>query len=240
MVGASKVVRDITERKKAEAALKSAAEEAEAANRERLQLLESERAARSQAERASRMKDEFLATLSHELRSPLNAVLGWAQILRTGKLKVEELKHGLDTIERNARAQAQIIEDLLDMSRIISGKVRLAVEQIDLPAVLNESIDTVRATANAKGIRLQSVVDPRGRPISADPNRLQQVFWNLLNNAIKFTPEGGQVQVLLERVKSHIEVSVSDTGEGIAPGSCLMCSTVFNRGTRRQLVAMAD
>ena len=217
VVGASKVVRDITERKKAEAALKNAAEEAEAANRERLQLLESERAARSQAERASRMKDEFLATLSHELRSPLNAVLGWTQILRTGKLNVEELNHGLDTIERNARAQAQIIEDLLDMSRIISGKVRLAVEQIDLPAVLNESIDTVRATANAKSIRLQSVVDPRGGPISADPDRLQQVFWNLLNNAIKFTPEGGQVQVLLERVKSHIEVSVSDTGEGIAP-----------------------
>ena len=217
VVGASKVARDITERKKAEAALKKAAEEAEAANRERLQLLDSERAARSQAERASRMKDEFLATLSHELRTPLNAVLGWAHILRTGKPKVDELKQGLDTIERNARAQAQIIEDLLDMSRIISGKVRLDVEQIDLPAVLNESIDTVRATAEAKGIRLQSLVDPRAGPISGDPDRLQQVFWNLLNNAIKFTPKGGQVQVLLERVNSHIEVSVIDTGEGIAP-----------------------
>ena len=217
VVGASKVARDITERKKAEAALKKAAEEAEAANRERLQLLDSEREARSQAERASRMKDEFLATLSHELRTPLNAVLGWAHILRTGKLQVDELKQGLDTIERNARVQAQIIEDLLDMSRIISGKVRLDVEQIDLPAVLNESIDTVRATAEAKGIRLQAVVDPRAGPISGDPDRLQQVFWNLLNNAIKFTPKGGQVQVLLERVNSHIEVSVIDTGEGIAP-----------------------
>ncbi len=140
------------------------------------------------------MKDEFLATLSHELRTPLNAVLGWAHILRTGKLQGDELKQGLDAIERNARVQAQIIEDLLDMSRIISGKVRLDVEQIDLPAVLNESIDTVRATAEAKGIRLQALVDPRAGPISGDPDRLQQVFWNLLNNAIKFTPKGGQVR----------------------------------------------
>ena len=217
VVGASKVLRDTTERKKAEAALKKAVEELEAANRERLHLLESEREARSQAERASRMKDEFLATLSHELRTPLNAVLGWAHILRTGKLQVDELKQGLDSIERNARVQAQIIEDLLDMSRIISGKVRLEVQQIDLPAVVNESIDTVRATAEAKGISLHAVVDPRAGPISGDPDRLQQVFWNLLNNAIKFTPKGGQVQVLLERVNSRIEVSVIDTGEGIAP-----------------------
>ena len=130
-------------------------EEAETANRERLHLLDSEREARSQAERANRMKDEFLATLSHELRTPLNAVLGWANILRLGKLQGEELKQGLDTIERNARVQAQIIEDLLDMSRIISGKVRLDVQQIDLPAVLNESIETLRATAEAKGVRLQ-------------------------------------------------------------------------------------
>ena len=203
VVGASKVARDITERKQAEAALKEAVEELEAA--------------RSQAERANRMKDEFLATLSHELRTPLNAVLGWAHILRTGKPQGDELKQGLDAIERNARAQAQIIEDLLDMSRIISGKVRLDVEQIDLPAVLNESIDTVRATAEAKGIRLHTLVDPRAGPISGDPDRLLQVFWNLLNNAIKFTPKGGQVEVLLERVNSHVEVSVIDTGEGIAP-----------------------
>ena len=217
VIGASKVARDITERKNAEAALKKAMVEAEAANRERLHLLDSEREARSRAERASRMKDEFLATLSHELRTPLNAVLGWAHILRIGKLQRDELKQGLDTIERNARVQAQIIEDLLDMSRIISGKVRLDVEQIDLPAVLNESIDTVRATAEAKGIRLQAVVNPLAGPISGDADRLQQVFWNLLNNALKFTPSGGQVQVLLERVNSRIEVSVIDTGEGIAP-----------------------
>ena len=217
VVGASKVLRDITERKKAEEALKNAVAEVEAANRERLHLLESEREARSQAERASRMKDEFLATLSHELRTPLNAVMGWAHILRIGKLQVDELKQGLDAIERNARVQAQIIEDLLDMSRIISGKVRLDVQQLDLPAVLNESIDTIRATAEAKGIRLRAVVDPRAGPVSGDPDRLQQIFWNLLNNAIKFTSKGGQVQVLLERVNSRVEVSVIDTGEGIAP-----------------------
>ena len=185
-----------------------------AALREAVEELE---AARSQAERANRMKDEFLATLSHELRTPLNAVLGWAHILRIGKLQGDELKQGLGAIERNARAQAQIIEDLLDMSRIISGKVRLDVEQVDLPAVLSEAIDTIRATAEAKGIRRHALVDPRAGPISGDPDRLQQVFWNLLNNAIKFTPKGGQVEVLLERVNSHIEVSVIDTGEGIAP-----------------------
>ena len=151
-------------------------EKAEKANNERLQLLDSERDARARAELASRMKDEFLATLSHELRTPLNAVLGWAQILQTGKLQDEELNQGLDAIERNARAQAQIIEDLLDMSRIISGKMRLDVAQIDLSAVLNESIDTVRAAAEAKGIQLQVMIDHRVGPISGDADRLRQVF----------------------------------------------------------------
>src|SRR4029077_66162 len=126
------------------------------ANRERLRLLDSEREARSQAERASRMKDEFVATLSHELRTPLNAVLGWVHILRNGKLQIDEIKAGLDTIERNAHVQAQIIEDLLDMSRIISGKIRLESRQMDLPTVVNQSIETIGATAHAKGIRLQS------------------------------------------------------------------------------------
>jgi PAS domain S-box-containing protein len=217
VVGASKVARDITEQKKAEEALKKAMEEAHAANRERLHLLDSEREARSQAERANHIKDEFLATLSHELRTPLNAVLGWVHILRLGKLQGEELQQWLNTIERNARAQAQIIEDLLDMSRIIAGKVRLDVQRVDLSAVLNESIETLRAAAEGKGVRLQAIVDPFAGPISGDPNRLQQVFWNLLNNAIKFTSKGGKVQVLLERVGSHVEVSVIDTGEGIAP-----------------------
>jgi PAS domain S-box-containing protein len=204
VIGASKVARDISERKKAEEALKKAMEEAEAANRERLQLLDSEREARSQAERASRMKDEFLATLSHELRTPLNAVLGWA-------------KQGLDIIGRNAQVQAQIIEDLLDMSRIISGKVRLDVQWIELSSVLNESIETLRSTAQAKGVYLQAWLDPFARPISGDPNRLQQIFWNLLNNAIKFTPKEGKVEVLLKHASTEVQVSVIDTGEGIAP-----------------------
>ena len=182
-----------------------------------LHLLESERAARTEAERTSRLKDEFLATLSHELRTPLNAILGWTQVLRDGHADAEDLAHGLGTIERNARAQTQIIEDLLEMSRIISGKVRLDVQRIDLAPVVQASIDTVLPAAEAKGVRLQVVLDPAARPVSGDPSRLQQVFWNLLSNAIKFTPRGGRVQVVLERVNSHLEVSVIDTGEGIAP-----------------------
>ena len=203
VVGASKIARDITERKKVEAALKEANE--------------SERQARSEAERANRLKDEFLAMLSHELRTPLNAVLGWAKLLQIGKPEVEELKQGLQTIERNAQVQAQIIEDLLEMSRITSGKVRLDVRRIDLRSILHRSFETISPTAQAKGIQLKLVTDPRAEPISGDPDRLQQVFWNLLDNAIKFTPPGGEVLVLLKRVDSHIEVSVIDTGDGIAP-----------------------
>jgi PAS domain S-box-containing protein len=217
VVGASKVARDITERKTSEQALKEAMQQADLANRERLQLLDSERDARSQAERANRVKDEFLATLSHELRTPLNAVLGWTNILLRGNIQSEELKQGLVTIERNARIQAQIIEDLLDMSRIISGKVRLEVQETDLSAVLNESIETLRVTAEAKSVQLRAAMGPFAGPISGDPNRLRQVFWNVLHNAIKFTPSGGEVQVRLARVGSEVEVSVSDSGEGIAP-----------------------
>jgi PAS domain S-box-containing protein len=217
VVGASKIARDITDRKLSEEALREAQKAAEAAKADRERLLESERAARSEAERASYMKDEFLATLSHELRTPLNAVLGWATALRAGHFPTEELEQGLETIERNARVQAQIIEDLLDMSRIISGKVRLDVQRVDLPAVVAAAIDTVRASASAKGVRLQTIIDPLNAPVTGDPNRLQQVFWNLLSNAIKFTPKGGRVQVLLERVDSHVEVSIIDTGEGISP-----------------------
>jgi signal transduction histidine kinase len=133
---------------------------------------------------------------------------------------------GLDAIDRNARVQAQIIDDLLDMSRIISGKVRLDVQPLDLPAVVLEAVDTVRATASAKNIRLQTVIDPLNASILGDPNRLQQVFWNLLNNAIKFTPKGGRVQVLLQRINSHVDVSVVDTGEGISPE---FLPYIFNR-----------
>ena len=172
--------------------------------------------AKNEAERSSRMKDEFLATLSHELRTPLNAILGWSQVLRDNHADPADLAQGLATIERNARAQTQIIENLLDMSRIISGKVRLDVQRIDLAPALEAAIETMRPAADAKGIRLQSVLDPVARPVSGDPNRLQQVFWNLLSNAIKFTPKGGREQVVLERVNSHLEVSVIDSGEGIA------------------------
>jgi PAS domain S-box-containing protein len=217
IVGASKIARDITDKKAADRALNEARKMAEVANAERERLLESERAARSEAEKASRMKDEFLATLSHELRTPLNAVLGWASALRMCRPKTEDLAEGLETIERNARVQAQLIDDLLDMSRIISGKVRLDVQRLDLPAIVAASVETVRGSAAAKGVRLQAVIDPLNAPVSGDPNRLQQVFWNLLSNAIKFTPKDGRIEVLLERVNSHVEVSVIDTGEGITP-----------------------
>ena len=195
---------DITDRKRAE--------------EEREKLLASERSARSQAEHISRMKDEFLATLSHELRTPLSAILGWSQIINRPSTKPEDISQGLDVIQRNARAQAQIIEDLLDMSRIISGKVRLDVQRLDLATIVQTAVDTARPTADTKGVRLQSVIDPlQGIVVSGDANRLQQVLWNLLSNAIKFTPRDGRVQVLVERVNSHIEISVIDTGEGISP-----------------------
>ncbi len=184
---------------------------------EREKLLQSEQAARVEAERASQMKDEFLANLSHELRTPLNAIIGWSQILRGNPSDADDLAMGLETIERNARVQAQIIDDLLDMSRIISGKIRMDVQRVDLPPVVQAAVDTARPAAEAKGVRLQIVMDSMTSHISGDPSRLQQILWNLLSNAIKFTPRGGRVQVLLERVNSHVEISVIDTGEGIKP-----------------------
>jgi PAS domain S-box-containing protein len=188
------------------------------AESQRDDLLQAERAARTAAERASLLKDEFLATLSHELRSPLNGILGWSQIMLKDKSNAEIIAQGLEVIERSARAQAEIIEDLLDMSRIISGKVRLDVQRVDLSSVARAAVETARPTAEAKGVRLQTDIDPQnGLWVSGDVNRLQQVLWNLLSNAVKFTPKGGRVQVLLERVNSHLELSVIDTGEGIRP-----------------------
>jgi PAS domain S-box-containing protein len=226
VIGASKIARDITDRKLAEAALKAAQKSAEAANAEKARLLESERLARAEAERASRIKDEFLATLSHELRTPLNAVLGWSTILRGKENLDQEMTQALETIDRNARIQGQIIEDLLDMSRIISGKVRLDVQPLDLPGILLEAVNTMRASATTKGVRLQTVIDPLNATILGDPNRLQQIFWNLLSNSIKFTPKHGRIQVLLQRINSHVEVSVIDTGEGISPD---FLPYIFNR-----------
>jgi PAS domain S-box-containing protein len=189
------------------------------AERERSALLGSERAARGEAERAGRTKDEFLATLSHELRTPLNAILGWSQVMRRGKMSAEDLKEGLDVIERNARAQTKLIEDLLDMSRIISGKVRLDVQTVEPMAFVEAAIETMRPAAEAKEIKLEKLLDPTAGPIAGDPNRLQQVVWNLIANAVKFTPTGGKVQILLEKVDSQVLISVADTGIGIAPQS---------------------
>ncbi|HWE04525.1 MAG TPA: ATP-binding protein [Tepidisphaeraceae bacterium] len=183
----------------------------------RAALLEAERMARAEAERAGRMKDEFLATLGHELRTPLNAILGWAQILKLNLSDAADVAEGIAVIDRNARAQTQIIEDLLDMSRIISGKVRLDVQRVDLAATVQAAVDTVKPAADAKGVRLHVVLDPLAGAVSGDPSRLQQVFWNLLSNSVKFSPRGSRVQVLLERVNSHLEVSVIDSGEGIKP-----------------------
>lgn len=184
---------------------------------QREEVLASERAARSEAERAGRMKDEFLATLSHELRTPLNAIVGWCSLLQGAPADDAELAQGLETIERNARAQTRIIEDLLDMSRIISGKIRLDVRQCDLGEIVQAAVDTVRPTAEAKKISLRSLLDFRLGPLSADPSRLQQIFWNLLTNAIKFTPQGGTVKVTLQQVNSHAQVCVADSGDGIRP-----------------------
>lgn len=181
------------------------------------QLYEQTKAAREQAEEASRLKDEFLATISHELRTPLNAMLGWSRMLRSGKLDERTNQRAVETIERNAIAQAQLIEDLLDVSRIISGKMRLDVQPVDLAPTIQAAVESVRLAADAKGIHLNVVLDPRAGPVSGDPTRLQQIVWNLLSNAIKFTPKDGRVQVRLERVNSHLEIRVADTGIGISP-----------------------
>jgi PAS domain S-box-containing protein len=204
------VIEDITRRKEAEAALHVAADE-------RRMLLESERAARTAAEHISGVKDEFLATLSHELRTPLTAILGWAQLLRSGPSDETAYLRGLATIERNARLQAQLIEDLLDMSRIAAGKLRLDVQSLRPASVVEAAVETLRPAADAKAITFEALLDPTAGPVLGDPGRLQQVMWNLLSNAIKFTPKGGTVQVVLERVSSHIEISVADTGAGIKP-----------------------
>jgi PAS domain S-box-containing protein len=200
MVG---ITLDITDRKQAEA------------ERERL-LAEAQRA-KLEAEAANRMKDDFLATLSHELRTPLNAILGWAKVLRMAPLDVAEMEEGLAAIERNSVAQAQIIEDLLDISRIVSGNFRLEVQRVNLPEVIEAALDAVSPAASARNIRVHKVLDSIAGPVSGDAARLQQIVWNLLSNAVKFTPKGGNVHVLLERVNSHVEISVIDNGMGIKP-----------------------
>ena len=188
-----------------------------AADEEKRQLLSREQAAREEAERASRIKDEFLATLSHELRTPLNAILGWAQLLTHGRNDPKMLDEGLEVIERNARVQTQIISDLLDMSRIISGKVRLDMQRVDPGTMIQAAVDAVRPSADVKGVQIRVLIDSLAGPVTADPSRLQQVVWNLVSNSIKFTPPGGKIEVRLERANSHLEITVVDTGEGIDP-----------------------
>src|SRR5438046_2388111 len=159
--------------------------------------MEVERRQRAEVERIGRVKDEFLANLSHELRTPLNAILGWSQLLSSGKSSSKEITEGLEIIQRNALVQGQLIEDLLDMSRIVSGKLRLNVQRVEMPAVIALAVESVQLAAQARGVRLEVVVDPIAGPVTGDPHRMQQVVWNLLTNAIKFTPRGGKVQVVL-------------------------------------------
>jgi len=168
------------------------------------------------ARAANQLKDEFLATLSHELRTPLNAILGYARLVQSGVLPRERQARAFGTIERNATALTQIIEDILDVSRIIAGKVRLNIQPIDLPDVIKNSVEALLPAADAKQIRVQTILDPAASPVSGDPDRLQQIVWNLVSNAVKFTPKGGTIQVRLERVNSHVELTVSDTGIGIS------------------------
>jgi signal transduction histidine kinase/ActR/RegA family two-component response regulator len=189
----------------------------QATSAERQDLLTRERAARDEAERLSALKDEFLATLSHELRTPLNAILGWASMLQRGGRDDETARRGLETIERNARAQGQLIDDLLDMSRIISGNLRLDVQLLEPEKVVEAAIGTVHPAAVAKKIDLRVDVVRGLGTVLADPNRLQQVMWNLLSNAVKFTPNGGMVQVMLGRDGQDVVIRVADSGIGIAP-----------------------
>jgi signal transduction histidine kinase/ActR/RegA family two-component response regulator len=187
------------------------------AREEREQLLRSERAARRDAEANSRLKDEFLATVSHELRTPLTAILGWAQLLRRGVPDAQIAAHALEVIERNGQAQLHLVEDLLDVSRIISGKLLLDVRPVDLSSVIAAALEAARPAAESKGVELRCALDPEAGTVVGDADRLQQIVWNLVNNAVKFTPAGGRVEVRLARASSAVEIGVSDTGIGIEP-----------------------
>jgi PAS domain S-box-containing protein len=203
VIGFSVVIRDRTAWKQAQQELDT--------------LLERERTVRHEAEQASRLKDEFLATLSHELRSPLNAIVGWVHIARRHAGDNAELARSLDTIERNVRAQTQIVNDLLDMSRIMTGQVRLDMQTLDLRDAVSNAVEAVRPAADLKRVRIEKALDANIGWTRVDPARLQQVLWNLLANAVKFTPPGGRVRVALERANAHAEIIIQDSGVGIAP-----------------------
>jgi PAS domain S-box-containing protein len=205
VIGASKIARDITERTRVEAALSQAKQEAEHANR---------------------VKDEFLATLSHELRTPLNAVLGFARMLRAGAIETERQPRALEILERNATVLTRLVDDLLDVSGIVSGKTRLDVQMLELAPIIDQVLATIRPAADAKGVQLLDVLDRRNTLVSGDPDRLQQIVWNLLTNAVKFTDRAGRVEVRLAGGDAHVEIIVSDSGQGIAPA---LLPHVFDR-----------
>ena len=223
LIGFAKLSRDMTESKRVEAI--------ETEHQQREEILDAERNARMAAQRATRIKDEFLATLSHELRTPLSSILGWTQILLKGlTTSPDDQRRAIEVIDRNARAQVQLIDDLLDLSRIMTGKLRLDLQQVAMLDIVQAALDSATPAAASKDIRLRSLLDPSRMMVNGDAGRLQQVVWNLLTNAIKFTPKGGQVQVLLQRVNSHIELSVADNGIGI-PESFI--GQVFDRFSQR-------
>jgi PAS domain S-box-containing protein len=203
IIGASKVARDITLRKRAD--------------KEREQLIAREEAARRTAEEANRLKDDFLSTVSHELRNPLNSIVGWASLLRSGKLDEKAAARAVEAILRSAQAQDRIIGDLLDLARIVNGRMRLDIKPVLLTEVLGSAIEAIRPAAEAKQIRLQELLDHTASPLTGDPDRLRQVFWNLLSNAVKFTSKYGRIQIVSQRLNSHIEIVISDTGIGIEP-----------------------
>lgn len=206
-----------TEAQRHAAELQQEIAERKQAEEERAHMLIREREARAEAEQANRAKDEFLAILSHELRTPLTAILGWSHLLQTNKMDQESIARALETIERNARSQSQLIDDLLDVSRIITGKMRLDFRPVEIVPIIEATIDSVRPAAEAKGIKFEALLDRSANFISGDANRLQQVVWNLFSNAIKFTPEGGRVEVQLKRQGARAQITVSDTGQGIDP-----------------------
>jgi len=217
------VVLDATGRHAAE---RAAEEVVRAGDLERGELLARERKARQEAEAASQAKDEFLAMVSHELRTPLNTLRLWAGVLRNGPRDAQTIARAVDTIDRNAILQARLIEDLLDVSRIVSGRFRLVIDRVDLAGIIEPAIETVRAAAENKAITLAPALDPAAGPVLGDATRLQQVVWNLLSNAVRFTPAGGRVTVRLRRVGLGVELTVTDTGRGMAPG---LLPRVFDR-----------
>ena len=220
IIGASKIARDITDKVRAE--------------EERAILLASERTARERAEAASRAKDEFVAMISHEIRSPLNAILGWSQMLRQGTLDKAATANALESIERNARAQAQLVSDLLDLSRVITGKLRINARPVDITASLESALASIRPAAEAKQIQIEVEREPYATVVTGDTDRLQQVFWNLLSNAVKFTPRGGRIKVKISRTDSQLEIAVSDTGAGISPE---FLPYIFDRFTQADTTA---